>query len=127
MFTFAREGAVMDKSTPLSQDEKRRAFLAAVCSFQNAKTRWAERQATGLSDEQLESALKHELEIFGGRCTHDGCPSISYQCAGLKIWAGWGIVNHCQEKPIFEGAATIAMAREIFSIADTEDNQLPLF
>jgi len=127
MFIGVSKGQTMKSAAPLSQDEKRKAFLTAVCSFQNAKARWAQRQATGLTDEQLEDALKQELGIFGGSTTHDGSPSISYQRAGLKIWAGWCIINHCSEKPLFEGKATIAMAREVFSIADPENNQLRLF
>ena len=53
--------------------------------------------------------------------------SITYQGSGLKIWAGWHVINHVTEKPIFEDKATIAMAREVYGIHDPADNQLVMF
>jgi hypothetical protein len=60
-----------------------------------------------------------------------GCRSgemdIAYQSAGLKIWASWANVNHVVDVPLLKGAATIAMAREVFGIRYPSDSQLALF
>ncbi|GJL94926.1 MAG: hypothetical protein DHS20C05_13310 [Hyphococcus sp.] len=117
----------METQKPLTETDKRNAFLAAVGSYQRSNERWLERQQTGLTDKQLEDALKYELGIFGGSSARDNCPSITYQGAGLKIWAGWRTVNHCLEKPIFEGRQTIALARELFAIPNPDDDQLSMF
>jgi len=117
----------MKNRKPLSKADKRTAFMATMKTFVNAEDRWRQRIENGMSDADLEKALRYELGIAGGRSATDKCPSIAYQRAGLKIWASWQSFNQYQEKPIFEGKATIAMAREVFSIADPEDNQLPLF
>jgi len=117
----------MKNQRPLTESDKRTAFLAATKTFANSENRWRQRIKEGMSDAQLEEALRYELGIAGGRSATDKCPSIAYQCAGLKIWACWQSFNHCQEKPIFEGKSTIAMAREAFSIANPENDQLILF
>ena len=52
---------------------------------------------------------------------------ITYRGSGLKIWASWHVHNHVAEKPLFADKATIAMAREIYGIADPEDGQMRLF
>lgn len=78
---------------------------------------------TGLTDEQLAQALAKEIGIFAG----SGGPgelSITYQGAGLKIWASCEIINHVTEPPEFEGCSTIAMAREVYGILDPLDRQL---
>ena len=52
--------------------------------------------------------------------------SISYQGAGLKIWASWEGINLVTDKPIFESRATIAMARHVYGIPNPDDRQLSL-
>ena len=37
------------------------------------------------------------------------------------------MVNHHTEKPLFQGAKTLAMARHIYGIANPDDNQMVLF
>ncbi len=111
----------------LTRTDKRNAFIAATNTTENAAVRWKKRSETGLSDDDLIEALRYELGIFGGSSKTDSRPSITYQRAGLKIWAGWHTVNHCQEKPIFEGTATTKMAREVFGISDPDDDQQLLF
>lgn len=111
---------------PLSQQDKLWAFRKATGGFARSQERWAERARAGLTDAQLEQALKYELGIFGG----SGGPNemdIMYQGAGLKIWAAWDVFNHVKTKPIFQGAATISMAREVYGIADPSNDQLALF
>jgi hypothetical protein len=41
--------------------------------------------------------------------------------------ASWDSFNHYGTKPIFEGADTIAFAREVFGISNPDDEQLSLF
>ena len=81
--------------------------------------------SAGMTEIELEDALKKVLGIFGG----SGGPeqlSITHQGAGLKIWGGWHTVNHIEEKPLFAGAATIAMAREVYAIPNPDDPQMSL-
>ena len=82
--------------------------------MQDAADRWAQRAARGLTDDQLTEALRYELGIFGGSSAYGDCPALTYQGAGLKIWAGWEFQNHVTTKPTFQGAATIAMARQVY-------------
>lgn len=114
-------------TTKLSQTDKRAAFIAATNTFANADARWQQRVCQGMTDGELAEALRHELGIAGGRSATNTCPSIAYQGAGLKIWAGWQSFNYCGKQPVFEGKSTIAMARETYGINDPSDNQLDLF
>ncbi|WP_162814890.1 hypothetical protein [Erythrobacter aureus] len=78
-----------------------------------------------MSDDELSEALKKSLGIFGG----SGGPGrihVTRQGSGLKIWASHEIHNHVTAKPIFEGKATIEMARYIYNIGNPADMQLPL-
>ena len=53
--------------------------------------------------------------------------SLAFQAAGLKIWADWNtVVPDRDRKPIFQGAATIRMAREVYGIIDPTDAQMAL-
>lgn len=79
----------------------------------------------GMTDAQLSAALKDILGIFGGRSA-PGELSFTVMGAGLRIWGGWRVVNHVIEPPLFAGKATIAMARETYGIADTDNPQLRL-
>ncbi len=66
---------------------------------------------------------------FFGHLWWSGSPnrlSITYQGTGLKIWGGWHIVNHVIEKPIFQGNATIMMAREVYGVSNPHAEQLSL-
>ncbi len=106
----------------LSRHDKCEVFRLATRGF---ASRYQNRFAEGMDDNELENALKNSLGIFGG----SGSPnrlSITYQSAGLKIWGGWNIVNHVIEKPLFQGNATIAMAREVYSITNPQSEQLSL-
>lgn len=100
---------------PLTQAEKLWAFRRATGGFTNVGNRWAERARTGPTDDQLEEALRYELGIMGGS-GGPGQPSLAFQGAGLKIWASWDGINMVQDKPLFAGRATIAMAREVYGI-----------
>jgi hypothetical protein len=109
----------------LSRENELSAFKRAT-GFDRSRVRWAEYAQTGLSDKKLTGVLAFEMGIFGGMGARNQL-SITYQGSGLKIWAGWHIVNHVMEKPIFEGKETIAMAREVYGIRDPSDNQLAMF
>ncbi len=108
---------------PLTQDEKVAAFRAATSVFVR---KYAERFAAGMTDATLEAALRDSLGIFGGR-GGPGQLHVTWRGAGLKIWVSWHVHNHVQEKPIFEGARTLAIAREVYGICDPENSQLSLF
>ncbi len=81
--------------------------------------------ASGMSDAELKVALEQVLGIFGGS-GGPGRLSVCFKGAGLRIWGGHHSFNHIEEKPLFQGAATIAMAREVYGIANPELEQLSL-
>ena len=110
----------------LAAADRLHAFMRATGGYERAAERWAERAQTGLTDEELAEALAYEIGIFGGSCG-PGELAITYQGAGLKIWASWEIINHVTEPPVFEGRATIAKAREVYGICDPSDMQLSFF
>ena len=110
----------------LCTDDKLYAFKRATGGIERSVKRWAERASTGLTDEELADALAYEIGIFGGSCG-PGEIYLIYQRAGLKIWAGWESLNHVTDPPLFEGRATIAMAREVYGIRDPSDTQYSLF
>jgi len=71
-------------SAAADRDEKLWAFLKVTGGLE----RWKERARTGLTDAQLEEALREKLGICGG--SGGPCePSISFQGAGLKICRSW--------------------------------------
>ncbi|MXO69042.1 hypothetical protein GRI72_09415 [Altererythrobacter marinus] len=113
----------MTGSKPLTPDEKAQAFRRATSGFEK---RFAEQISRGMSDAELAAALKECLGIFGGS-GGPHCIDVSYQGAGLKIWAARSCPNHVLEKPVFEGSATIEMARHIYEIRDPADTQMLLF
>jgi hypothetical protein len=110
----------------LTAEDRLHAFMRATGGYERAAARWAGRALTGLTDEQLVQALADEIGIFGGSGGPDEL-SITYQGAGLKIWAGWEVINHVTEPPVFEGRSTIAMARQVYGIRDPSDRQLSFF
>lgn len=111
----------------LTYQDKKNGFIAAVTRFENAKKRWKAYAKTGLSDEALVCALKHEIGIAGGSSGTGGRPNISYEGSGLKIWVSWKFPNPYRDDPVFEGAHTMKMAREIFGVRNPDENQLSLF
>lgn len=107
----------------LTHEEKLWVFRRATQTFENSRHRWAERAARGMTDAELEEALCFELGIMGGRSGGDE-PAVTYQGAGLKIWGSWQSINHVQDRPLFEGRATIVMARQVYGILDPADRQM---
>lgn len=110
----------------LTEEEKKQAFVRAVTNTTGAKKRWRERVETGLNDQDLHDALRRELGIAGGGGCRDSV-KVEYQGVGLKIWASWQGVMTCIDTPIFEGKHTMAMARQVFGIANPDDQQISLF
>ena len=82
--------------------------------------------SVGMTDDELADALAFELGIMGGS-SGAGEVTVCYQGAGLKIWISWEVENLHTTKPVFEGKATIAMARLVYGIPDPSDAQLSLF
>lgn len=112
---------------PLTLEDRIRAFKRAVCSYTGSQKRWAEKSGSEMSDEDLELILRYELGIAGGSSAYGDTPCVEYQCSGLKIWASWASFNSHGTQPIFQGKATIQIARQVFEIKDIGDNQLVLF
>lgn len=117
-------GASFKKS--ITQADRVTGFIKATCSMAGGSARWSARAATGLSDAQLAEALRMELGILGGSCEPDAL-SITYQGSGLKIWISWEIDSPPGTKPVFEGKATMAMARLVYGIKDPVDVQYVMF
>lgn len=82
--------------------------------------------ARGMTDKELEDALVSSLGIFGGSSSPDRV-SVCYKGSGLKIWGGWHCINHVLEPPLFEGNITLKMARDIYEIANPDEDQMMLF
>lgn len=110
----------------VGEAERIEGFRKATCGMAGAAARWQERAAKGMSDDDLTKALAFEIGTFGGSSSPDGI-SVTYQAAGLKIWISWEIVNTHQTEPVFQGNATVAMARALYSIPDPSNRQMALF
>ena len=107
----------------LTEADKIEIFKLATRGLQK---RYAEQIRSGMTDGELDAALASVLGIFGGSGGPDRF-SISHAGNGLRIWGGCHVVNHVQEKPLFEGKRTIAKAREVYVIPDPENDQMSLF
>jgi len=92
--------------------------------MEGAPSRWTERATRGLTDEQLAEAIKYEFGEMGSHCGER--VGVTYQGAGLKVWADRCIGSRRNE-PIVEGQAAVRLAREIYGIPDPEDRQGRLF
>ena len=104
---------------PLTYVERAEIFRLATSSL----VHWyGDRLAVGMTDAELEEALRTVLGIFGGS-GRPGGPCVSYTGHGLRIWGGRRTINHVLEEPIVMGSATIAMAREIYAIPDPQEPQ----
>ena len=110
-------------SASLTRAEAEEVFRIATTGFQK---RFAAEILAGMTDKALETALKQTLGIFGGSCGPDRLDVI-HQGSGLKIWGSRKVINHVTTKPLFSGVGTIAMAREVYAIADPSDGQMALF
>lgn len=112
---------------PLAPIDKRNAFVHAVTRYSGSRERWERRRHTAMNDSELSEALRYELGIAGGASAAGTTPSVSYQGAGLKIWADWRYANPHLSAPILQGCATVAMARDVFGIQQPNDHQMELF
>ena len=108
---------------PLNRNDRIEVYRIATRSLVH---HYGDQFTGGMTEIELETALKSSLGIFGGSGGPDRL-SVSYQGAGLKIWGGWHIVNHVEDAPIFSGRETIAMAREIYKIPNPNNKQMDLF
>lgn len=113
----------MSCSKALSNLDKEQIFRSATNGL---ALRYQKEMDAGMSDEQLETALKDVLGIFGGSGGPKR-PSITFQGSGLKIWGAWHVINHVKEPPLYQGKATINMAREVYEIVNPQDKQIQLF
>ncbi len=109
-------------SDQLTQQERIEAFKLATKGLVN---RYGSHFDQGMSDSELNAALEQVLGIFGGSGGPDRL-SVSFKGAGLRIWAGRQSINHVEEKPLFSSTTTMAMAREVYGIANPEHEQMTL-
>lgn len=108
---------------PVTPKDKVAAFKAVTPRFYyDNQHRFEE----GMSDAEIELALKDQFGDFGSR-GGPGQLHITQQAAGLKIWISWHIHNHVREEPVLAGTGTIAMAREVYGINNSDDGQMVLF
>ncbi|MCP5380314.1 MAG: hypothetical protein H6920_09840 [Sphingomonadaceae bacterium] len=112
-----------DHLIALSETDKVAAFKVATASFAR---KLGEGDPAPMTDDQIAAALRDTMGIFAG-CAAPGRLHITWQGAGLKIWASWHIHNHVIEDPIIQGAATVAMARTHYRIPDPANRQMSLF
>ena len=110
------------EARPLTQEDRLTAFRQATKSLPE---RYAAQIENGMTDADLTAALEAALGIWGGSCGL-GKMDVVHQASELKIWGGWHFVNHVTEPPLFKGAATLAIAREIYGIANPDDRQMNL-
>ena len=78
----------------------------------------------GRTNAEVADALRHSLGISGGGGGPDQ-PDYWYQGNGLKIWGGWNCMNPRADKPLWAGAATVAMARQVYGIKTPEEFREP--
>lgn len=108
---------------PFTEADRIECFRIATSSLVR---HYGDRLAAGMNDDELAAALEDILGIMGGS-GGPGKLSVTFTGSGLRIWAGWRVVNHVWTKPLFAGRATVAMAREVYRIADPNNKQLELF
>lgn len=108
--------------SPLTHAEREAAFRTATRSLISW---YGDELKQGVTNERLRELLGKALGIFGGSCGPDRL-HVTYQRAGLKIWASREIHNHHRLKPLFQGEMTVRMAREVYAIPDPADNQIRL-
>jgi len=106
----------------LTQAEKVAAFMVATGPFARTLNR---DNPPAMTDDELAAVLQDTMGIFAGRAA-PGQLHLTWQGAGLKIWASWHVHNHVTEAPAFKGLATIAMARECYGIQRLGDRQMRL-
>lgn len=112
---------------PLTNEHKKSAFISAITGYSGGRERWEECRGTMMNDTELDAVLRYELGLAGGSSGCADTPNVSYQGAGLKIWAAWGFPNSCLDEPILQGKATLQMAREVFNIGNPDEPQMSLF
>jgi len=123
-FANAKRAARVASDHPLSQADKIAAFKACTGALVRD---FPEKIARGMTDDELATVLQRVLGIMGGGSSRKNCPAFAYAGAGLKIWASWGLLPDMQTPPLFCGAVTIRMAREIYRITDPSERQLAMF
>jgi len=77
----------------LTYADKVAAFRAATGAFAR---RFGDRFAAGMTDAELEDALRDSLGIFGAR-GGPGQLHLTWRGAGLKIWASGRVHNYVRE------------------------------
>jgi len=108
---------------PVTPQDKVAAFIAVTPRFFRENQHMFEE---GMSDAEIEFALKDQFGDFGSRGGPDQL-HITQQATGLKIWISWYIHNYVREEPALVGDNTIAMAREIYGITNPNDGQMAFF
>ncbi len=114
---------VGDRNRTLSQADKEQIFRRATAGL---AMNYAAQISAGMTDDELEAALRTVLGIFGGSGGPNE-PWVEFAGAGLRIWGGWHHCVQARKQLLFAGQATIAMAREVYRIGNPSNLQLELF
>lgn len=110
---------------PMLEADKFYCFRRATESMSGASERWKERALQPISDKHLVEALSYELGELGGGCGPNE-PEFWYRRNGLKIWGAWSSSFLPKtEAPLWAGAATVAMARQVYGIKTPEEFREP--
>ena len=111
----------------ISEADRLYAFTVSTSGSAGAADRWASRSRSGLTDDELWTALSSEIGEFGGRSGPDRM-CVTYQSSGLRIWGSWHMMPIPSDNrvPLFKGLSTLAMARRVYGVADPTDMQLEL-
>lgn len=79
-----------------------------------------------MTNDEVAEALRFEIHTEGGGGCRD-TPDYHYNVSGLRVWVGWRL-NPYRDKPTWQGAAAVAMARHIYGIrSEAESPQMSLF
>lgn len=111
------------QSRELTAEDRLYIFNRATAGMSGAIERWAQRAKSPMTDEELQEALAFEIG-HGGGCGPDR-PSYDYNSSGLRIWGGWKYPDLNADKTLWQGAATIAMARHVYGIKTPEEYREP--
>jgi hypothetical protein len=109
---------------PLTDGDRVEAFRLATTGFERAAERWQAAANRGLTDEQLAQMLSDEIGMFGCRRSVVGL-NVEFQRTGLR--GTWESTVRTTNPPIYQGDATVRMARVVYGIAEPGMRQLDLF
>lgn len=114
-------GDMAEPAFELTDADRLEAVRIATASFRKSGERWKKRAASGLTDAELEKALRDELGVAGAR----GGPNqlwVAYRGYDLLIGASWE--GPCEYRlhsldpkvVVCRGKETIRLARQVWGV-----------